>query len=142
MSDWHLEISNREWVVWGYKGSCGIGHVAPAVTTMKFGPRTIELKFRLPDGYNSGDDYVEAVELRRETKYGWRFKTNDNVHDTSWVLADTREEALAAARKYAEEQVNPHRPDETDEFLEAMDDTRGFNDGTVLRTAASILETI
>ena len=107
MSDWHLQICHREWVVWWYgPREDGNGHIAPALTVLKLPGEELEIAFSLPE-HRPESRLPPPQELRRVTCWGWRVRTNDGIHDTCWYLADTRESALEAAQAW--ENRDPRR---------------------------------
>ena len=113
----HLQLLTTTFVRWGRTGT-GTFEDGPltdrAVTWMDMedGTLPLEIPFTLPEG---------AQEHGRRRMTGWRFRTNNLIHDTGWRLAESPEAALEAARAYAltTEKVSGNRI-----LLEAMEDVR------------------
>ena len=117
MSDWHLQIWHTDWVLWGYGPNASPIHIEPAevVVTAPLEdaePLAIKIPFQLPKAF---DEKHPPEEVERRKGWGWRFKTNDLIHDTHWKIAESKEEALAQAAKWAEQ---------AGVFEEAMQDVR------------------
>jgi len=108
---WHLQLWETEWVIWGYAnlGEAAVGiHTAPAevtvTTTIADGEiYEIKLPFKLPETRDIAFK-PEIVERRRG--WGWRFKSNNLVHDTGWSIVNSREEALQQAAQDVEESIS------------------------------------
>ena len=93
---WHLQVAHREWVVWWYgPAENGNGHVAQA-THLALGA---EIPFTLPE-HRPTSGLKPPEEVRRVTCWGWRFRTNDGIHDSGWRLAETRDECVTSAKVY------------------------------------------
>lgn len=97
---WHLQLSEREWVIWGY-GRDGYEHIEPALVRIReIAPGLdLDFPFQLPKPFKGSG---KPQEYRRVTCWGWRFKSNDLIHDAGWHLAETRAQALSDARAWAE----------------------------------------
>jgi len=110
MSDWHVQIRITEWVLWGYGPERMVEHIEAACTHVNMGPKigTFSMPFELPE-HRKGSTLPPPVEYERKVAVGWRFKTNDLLHDCGWNLADSEEDALKAARAWAQERRNPHK---------------------------------
>jgi hypothetical protein len=95
---WHLQIFEREWVVWGYGSSSGCSHIAPAENVIHHqnGWEPTRLPFELPKAEEWNKD-TPPQEIRRVTCWGWRIRHNGLIHDTGWHLAETREQCLVDA---------------------------------------------
>ena len=116
---WHVDIAYREWVIYGFEGH-RLEKIAPAVLYIDTGIPSvgaIDLPFEFP----VSDETYRYVEFRRETKWGWRFSPNNHA-PVEWTLANSKDEALKAARVWAEH-YDGQRPGRTI-FKDALNDIR------------------
>lgn len=123
MNRWHLQVCEREWVVWWYgplQAGATAGHIAPAVTYVA----DCELPFTLPE-HRAGSGLLPPQEIRRVTSWGWRFRTNDGIHDSGWHLTNSREKCILEAADY----LSRSPKGDQEALAGAADDVREYKTG-------------
>lgn len=106
---WHLQLEHREWVLWGYEGQREPIFVSPAKVVIDFGIPNMDPyveKFTLPKRVKTLPAFKE---FDRVTGWGWRFRTNDLMHDIGWRLAESKEDAIRHAENWADDDYQRHR---------------------------------
>lgn len=121
---WHLELSNRDWIVWGY-GPRGYGvHIAPANIRLAFPTDLPVEEFWLPFELPAKQPDLPAPRIyERFHAWGWRFRMDTLMHETPWRLTYTRDEALEEAAEWIETSPSV-RPSERPIFRQAMEDVK------------------
>jgi hypothetical protein len=121
----HLQLAHREWVIWGYGPNQNVQHIDPAEVVFTK-PFPFSLPFKLPKPYEGGEP---PQEYGRVTCWGWRLRSNDYIHDCGWNMAETREQAIAQAREWAEAQDSRDgwvRSGHRAGLVDAIDDIREY----------------
>lgn len=120
---WHLQVcTEREWVVWWYgPREDGKGHIEPADHSVTVCGETYHYPFQLPDVEEWSKD-SPPQEIRRVKCWGWRFRTNDGIHNAGWYLADSHDACLLDAKEY----LGRQRLDTQENMKEALEDVRVY----------------
>jgi hypothetical protein len=127
---WHLQVCEREWVVYWYgehpSPDPRVGHVMPAASIIRMpGMDPMVIESELPKGY---DPEFPVVVRSRPKCWGWRFRHDATLHDTGWKLADSREQCLADAAKWVDESMSI-RCDERPAWRDNLKDVREYDGG-------------
>lgn len=121
---WHLELSNRWWVLWGYGPGRSVTHIYPANSVVDLSPELPGEKFNFPfELPKKTRDLPSPREYDRVHAWGWQFRTNTMSSDTGWKLAASREEALAEAQDWIDN-TGAIRHSSRPLFHDAMKDIR------------------